>query len=182
MLKKPIVLVGLPGAGKTTIGHRLAQRLSIPYIDADQAAEEQLGQSIRSFFEKCGESAFRDVEEQILCNLLQGDSSGVISTGGGVVLREANRRLLKEQAFVIYLNASPDELFRRLRNDQQRPLLQVADPLHQLHELKKQRDPLYREVAHFIADTTKHGASHQVLVSLIISQLELAGYVFNAGN
>ena len=101
------------------------------------------------------------------------DGVGVLSTGGGVVLRPANRQRLYERTHVVYLRSSPDELFRRLRHDAQRPLLQVADPLGRLRELHELRDPLYREAAHFIVETGRPSVA--TLVNMIQMQLELAG-------
>ncbi len=134
--------------------------------------EHQLGCSIREYFEREGEDLFRDVEASVIDELtLQGRC--VVSTGGGAVLRPANRKNLHERGHVIYLNSSPDELFRRLRHDTNRPLLQVADPLGRLRDLYKARDPLYRETAHFIVDTGRPSVA--TLVNMIVMQLELAG-------
>lgn len=134
--------------------------------------EQQLGCSIREYFEREGEERFRDVEASVIDELtLRGRC--VVSTGGGSVLRPANRKNLYERGQVIYLNSSPDELFRRLRHDTNRPLLQVADPLGRLRDLYKTRDPLYRETAHFIVDTGRPSVA--TLVNMIVMQLELAG-------
>lgn len=134
--------------------------------------EQQLGCSIREYFEREGEERFRDVEESVIDELTQG-GSGVLSTGGGVILRQANRRRLRQHSQVVYLNSSPDELFRRLRHDVNRPLLQVADPLNRLRDLHTLRDPLYRETAHFVVETGRPSVA--TLVSMIVMQLELAG-------
>ena len=99
----------------------------------------------------------------------------MLSTGGGVVLRPANRQHLYARTHVVYLRSSPDELFRRLRHDTQRPLLQVADPLSRLRDLYAQRDPLYRETAHFIVETGRPSVA--TLVNMIQMQLELAGVI-----
>ena len=123
-----ISLIGLPGSGKSTVGRQLARRLQLPFSDSDHVIEQQLGCSIREYFEREGEERFRDVEESVIDELTQG-GSGVLSTGGGVILRQVNRRRLRQHSQVVYLNSSPDELFRRLRHDVNRPLLQVADPL-----------------------------------------------------
>ena len=134
--------------------------------------EQRLGCSIRAYFEREGEDRFRDVEASVIDELtLHGH--GVLSTGGGAVLRPVNRKNLHERGQVIYLNSSPDELFRRLRHDTSRPLLQVADPLGRLRELYKARDPLYRETAHFIIDTGRPSVA--TLVNMIVMQLEMAG-------
>lgn len=167
-----IALIGLPGSGKSTVGRQLARRLQLPFFDSDHVIEQQLGCSIRSFFELEGEEKFRDLEETVVDELTQ-KSQGVLSTGGGVVLRPANRKHLRERGQVVYLNSSPDELFRRLRHDVNRPLLQVADPLARLRDLYAVRDPLYRETAHFVIETGRPSVAS--LVNMIVMQLELAG-------
>lgn len=167
-----ISLIGLPGSGKSTVGRQLARRLRIPFFDSDQVIERQLGCSIREYFEREGEARFRDVEESVLDELTQ-NHEGVLSTGGGAVLRPANRERLRGRSQVVYLNSSPDELFRRLRHDVNRPLLQVADPLSRLRDLHAVRDPLYRETAHFIMETGRPSVA--TLVGMIVTQLELAG-------
>jgi len=167
-----ISLIGLPGSGKSTVGRQLARRLQLPFSDSDHVIEQQLGCSIREYFEREGEERFRDVEESVI-NELTGVRSGVLSTGGGVILRQANRQRLRQHCQVVYLNSSPDELFRRLRHDVNRPLLQVADPLNRLRDLHTLRDPLYRETAHFVVETGRPSVA--TLVSMIVMQLELAG-------
>jgi shikimate kinase len=169
-----ICLVGLPGSGKTTVGRQLAKRLQRPFVDSDHAIEQRIGCSIRTFFDREGEEAFRDVEEQVIAELTQ-ESPRVLSTGGGAVLRAANRRNLRDAGQVIYLKSSPEELFRRLRYDSSRPLLQVADPMARLRDLYAQRDPLYRETAHFVMETGRPSVA--TLVNMIVMQLELSGSV-----
>jgi shikimate kinase len=169
-----IALVGLPGSGKSTVGRQLARRLQLPFLDSDHAIEERLGCSIRDYFEREGEDSFRDVEEAVIDELTS-LANGVLSTGGGSVLRPANRQHLRERGHVVYLRSSPDELFRRLRHDVNRPLLQVADPLGRLRDLYTERDPLYRETAHFVIETGRPSVS--TLVNMIVMQLELAGVV-----
>ena len=165
-------LIGLPGSGKSTVGRQLARRLALPFVDSDHVIEQRLGCPIRQYFEREGEAAFRDVEEAVLDELSRADS-GILSTGGGAVLSEANRRHLRERGLVVYLKSSPDELFRRLRHDRNRPLLQVADPLARLRDLYAIRDPLYRETAHFAIETGRPSVA--TLVNMIVMQLELAG-------
>ena len=167
-----LVLVGLPGSGKTTVGRQLARRLRIPFIDSDHVIEQRLGCSIRTFFELEGEEAFRDVESQVLDELSE-HFQGVLSTGGGSVLRPLNRERLHQRGLVFYLRASPDEVFRRLRHDRNRPLLQVDDPMKKLRDLFQARDGLYREAAHYVVETARPSVSG--LVNMITSQLELAG-------
>lgn len=162
----------MPGSGKTTVGRQLARRLQIPFVDSDHAIEARLGCSIREFFEREGESRFRDIEEDVIDTLTQ-SQVGVLSTGGGVVLRTANRLHLRERGWVIYLKSNPDELVRRLRHDVSRPLLQVNDPLARLRDLYALRDPLYRETAHFVLETGRPSVA--TLVNMILMQLDLAG-------
>jgi shikimate kinase len=164
----------MPGAGKSTAGRHLAHALNLPFFDADHELERRIGMSIRSYFELEGEAAFRDLEQRVIADLVDGEPK-VLATGGGAVLREDNRRALKAGSTVIYLRASPDELFRRLRHDTHRPLLQVADPLRKLRDLFHERDPLYRETAHFIIETGRPSVS--TMVNMIMTQLELAGLV-----
>ncbi len=167
-----VSLIGLPGSGKSTVGRQLARRLHCPFVDSDQVLEERLGCSIRAYFEREGEERFRDMEQAVLDELTQRPDC-VLSTGGGAVLRPTNRENLKSRTQVVYLKSSPDELFRRLRHDTNRPLLQVADPLGRLRELYAVRDPLYREVAHFVIETGRPSVG--TLVNMIVMQLELAG-------
>jgi shikimate kinase len=165
-------LVGMPGSGKSTVGRQLARRLALPFFDSDPLIEQRLGCSIREYFAREGESAFRDVEEQVLRELAQGPSA-VVATGGGAVLRQATREALRASGRVIYLRSSPEELYRRVRHDTARPLLQVADPLARLRALHAERDPLYREAAHFHIETGR--PSVPTLVNMVLMQLELAG-------
>lgn len=169
-----IVFVGLPGSGKTTIGRHLSRRLGVPFLDSDHVIEERLGCSIREYFAREGEDAFRDVEQQVLDDLSQ-HHQGVLSTGGGSVLREANRRHLHERGHVIYLRSTPEDVYRRLRHDTVRPLLQVEDPLARLRALYEARDPLYRDAAHFVLDTGRPSVA--TLVNKLLMQLELSGIV-----
>lgn len=172
-----ICLIGLPGSGKSTVGRQLARRLQLPFLDSDHVIEQQLGCSIRDYFEREGEDRFRDVEQSVIDQLTQ-SSKGILSTGGGAVLRPANRLNLHERTQVVYLSSSPDELFRRLRHDVNRPLLQVADPLGRLRDMHALRDPLYRETAHYIIETGRPSVA--TLVNMITMQLELAGVDLSA--
>lgn len=156
------------------MGRRLGMRLDLPFIDTDHVIEQRIGCSIRDFFEREGEAAFRDLEQAVIADLAS-NAQGVLATGGGAVLREANRQQLRDHFHVIYLRSSPEDLFRRLRHDVKRPLLQVADPLGRLHELYSARDPLYREAAHDVVETGRPSVA--MLVNIIVMQLELAGVV-----
>lgn len=130
--------------------------------------------SVRAFFDSHGEECFRDLEQTVVAELTD-KFEGVIATGGGVVVREQNRRLLHDRTTVVYLRSTPEEVFRRLRHDSQRPLLQVKDPLRKLKELYQARDPLYRRTAHYVIETGR--PSVPTLVNMILMQLELAGVV-----
>jgi shikimate kinase len=164
----------MPGGGKSTVGRHLARRLGFVFNDADVAIENTLRQSIRDFFELAGEARFREIEQEVLADLVQVGGS-VLSTGGGAVLSPATRSALKAHCYVVYLRASPDELYRRLRHDTQRPLLQVADPLAQLRALHQARDGLYREVADFVLETGRPSVAS--LANLVLMQLESTGLV-----
>ena len=164
----------MPGGGKSTVGRHLARALDVAVVDTDAQIEERIGEPIRSFFEREGEAAFRDIESEVLAATLARMGDGLLATGGGIVLREANRELLHEHATVLYLRSTPEELFRRLRHDTQRPLLQVRDPLAKLRELYAQRDPLYRRTAHYVLEA---GRSVHGLVNMALMQLELAGII-----
>jgi shikimate kinase len=167
-------LIGLPGSGKSTVGRHLARRIALPFFDSDHVIEQRLGCSIREFFEREGEDRFRDMEVSILDELTAAHAC-VVSTGGGSVLRKENRERLHERGSVVYLRSTPEEVFRRLRHDRNRPLLQVADPLQRLRDLYAVRDPLYRETAHFVIETGRPSVA--MLVNMIVMQLELAGVV-----
>lgn len=167
-----ISLIGLPGCGKSTVGRHIARRLQIPFFDSDQIIEQRLGCSVREYFEREGEDRFRDIEAQVI-DELTAHQRCILSTGGGVVLRQENRISLKTRSHVVYLKSTPDELYRRLKHDMHRPLLQVADPLRKLQELFSVRDPLYKEVAQFVIETGR--PSVFTLVNMILMQLEMAG-------
>jgi shikimate kinase len=152
-----IYLVGLMGAGKTTIGRQLAKRLNRRFLDSDHEIEARTGVRIPIVFEIEGEAGFRKRESQVLNELSQ-EPDLVVATGGGIVLAEENRRLMRESGVVVYLSASPTLLYERTRHDRNRPLLQVDDPLAKLEELFRQRDPLYREVADIVIDGQEGGA------------------------
>jgi len=149
-----LFLVGLPGAGKSTLGRQLARRLRKRFVDADTELEHRLGVSIPTIFEIEGESGFRDREEATLAELTTLEGV-VLSTGGGAVLRPANRLRLKENGTVVYLHAEPATLWTRIRHSRNRPLLQTSDPLGRLAELYAQRDALYRETADHVVESER---------------------------
>ena len=164
-----VSLVGLPGSGKSTVGRHLARRLNAVFVDCDLEIERQVGCSIRDYFERHGEESFRELESSVVREV-SGLPSAVISTGGGVVGRSDNREILHKNTHVIYLHSTPDEVFRRLRHDQSRPLLQVSDPLGRLRNMYEVRDPLYRQVAHSVIETGRPSVSS--LVNSIMAKLE----------
>lgn len=164
----------MPGSGKSTVGRHLARHLGQRFADSDTEIEHRIGMPIRDWFPLHGEESFRDVEQEVIDELTQVPGL-VLATGGGAVLRPSNRDALHSRSHVFYLRSTPDELFRRLRHDTQRPLLQVADPQRRLRELFRERDPLYRRVAHFVVETAR--PSVPALIGMVLMQLELAGLV-----
>lgn len=167
-------LVGMPGCGKSTVGRHLARQLGLRALDSDAEIERRIGMPIREYFAARGEEAFRDVESEVI-DLLTAERGIVLATGGGAVLRPSNRDALHSRTHVFYLRSTPEELFRRLRHDTQRPLLQVADPLRKLRDLYRERDPLYRRTAHFVVESAR--PSVPALLGMVLMQLELAGLV-----
>ena len=154
------------------MGRQLGKRLQRPFVDSDAVIEQRIARSIRSFFEQEGEAAFRDIESQVIAELCVPQGI-VLATGGGATLRAENRFELRTHCHVIYLRSTPEELYRRLRHDTQRPLLQVRDPLARLRELHAERDPLYASVAPFVIETGR--PSVPALVNTLMMQLELQG-------
>lgn len=159
--KNNIYLVGMPGAGKTTVGRQLARRMQRSFIDADHEIEARTGVRIPLIFDIEGEQGFRDRESKVIAELA-GESNLIVATGGGAVLRPQNRAALKQGGTVVYLHAVPRLLYERTRLDPNRPLLQVADPMSKIEELFAQRDPLYREVADIIVNSVGGSISHLV--------------------
>ena len=147
-----IYLVGLMGAGKTTIGRQLARALKLPFYDSDKAIEERTGVDIPTIFEFEGEEGFRDREQKMIQQLTQMEGI-VLATGGGAILREENRRLLKENGFIVYLQCSVERILERTRRDTQRPLLKTDNPRDRIESLFAQREPLYLSCADFKIDT-----------------------------
>lgn len=160
--RENVFLVGLMGAGKTSVGKMLAKRLGKTFYDSDHVIESRTGVKIPVIFEIEGEAGFRAREAAVIDELTALDNI-VLATGGGAVLSQANRQALHDRGTVVYLRASVDELWNRTRHDRNRPLLQTADPRARLAQLHEQRDPLYREVAHIVLDT-----GTQSLKSLIV--------------
>lgn len=144
-----IFLVGMPGAGKTTVGRHLARRLGRTFVDSDQEIEQRTGVSIPTIFEIEGEAGFRRRESAVLRDIVA-QTDLVVATGGGIVLDPENRANLSSGGYVVYLAVPPEILHMRTANDRCRPLLQGGDLAARIAALFDQRDPLYREVADLI--------------------------------
>ncbi|HEZ6498953.1 TPA: shikimate kinase [Neisseria meningitidis] len=158
-----LILIGLMGAGKTTLGRQMAQRLDYRFYDSDHEIAVAAGVPIPTIFEMEGEQGFRSRETAILKKLVILPHI-VLSTGGGAVLKEENRALIRKSGTVIYLHAPPETLLERTRCDNSRPLLQVADPLAKLRELYAARDPVYRQTADFTVESANCRETVQTLL------------------
>lgn len=173
---KNIVLIGFMGCGKSTVGRELQQRLGYPLVDMDQAIEQHAGKPITAIFADDGETAFRDMETALLGEL--NDPSAprrIISTGGGVVGREENRKLLKDLGYVVWLRAPASVILERTTKNRNRPLLQTEDPAAKIEALMAEREPLYQETAHLKLDTAGL-CSDEVATGI----LECARYFFTS--
>ncbi|WP_363798045.1 shikimate kinase [Lysobacter firmicutimachus] len=153
-----LILVGPMGAGKTCIGRRLAERFGLRLVDADREIELRAGTSVASLFELEGEAGFRARESAVLAELLRDDGL-LLATGGGAVLAEDNRRLLRERGFVVQLLVTVEQQLERLAQDRSRPLLARGDREQVLRELAQRRAPLYAEVADLRYDTGSLGSA-----------------------
>lgn len=155
-----LYLVGLMGAGKTTVGRILARHFSRSFFDSDHDIEARTGVKVPVIFEIEGEAGFRQRESQVIAELTK-RSGIVLATGGGAIIDPANRAALKSTGFVVYLHAQASDLWQRTQQDRNRPLLRTADPEARLKQLYAERDPLYRETAHLIVDTGRQ-SPHQL--------------------
>jgi len=167
MNKKNIYLVGLMGAGKTTIGRLLAKSLGLPFYDSDKAIEDSTGVDIATIFEFEGEDGFR-IRENKMVTELTGIDGIVLATGGGVILNEENRTKLKEHGFVVYLQCSVERLVERTSRNSQRPLLNTEKPQEKIETLVQEREALYKECADFIIDSGK--MQSKAVVSEIVKE------------
>ena len=163
-----IYLIGLMGAGKSTAGRLLAQTMGREFYDSDDEIVKRTGASIPTIFEIEGEAGFREREQRMIAELCA-KKSVILGTGGGAILREANREALKTTGWVVYLSTSPERLMNRTRYDKNRPLLQTANPLSVLTQLYEVRHPIYQDLADIVITT---GAGHVThVVAHIIEQL-----------
>lgn len=154
---KNFILVGYMGCGKTTVGKNLARICRFTFLDTDELIERQQGRRISEIFATDGESAFRDMETAVLKELLAKKKNRlVISTGGGMAVREENRELLKKLGMVFYLKAKPETVYARVKGDTKRPLLQCEDPLSRIRSMQEQREPAYLEAAHHIIEVDEY--------------------------
>lgn len=167
-----IYLIGLMGAGKTTIGRQLASTLHVPFYDSDKAIEENTGVDISTIFEYEGEEGFRNREHSMLVRLTKIENI-VLATGGGAILREQNRNLLKVNGFVVYLQCSINHILRRTRCYTQRPLLKTDDPRECIETLFKQRESFYLDCADFKIDTGS--LPSKIVVDLIVKAYQQNG-------
>lgn len=168
---RSVFLIGMMGAGKSTIGRLLARRLKRPFYDSDHEVERRCGVAIAVVFDIEGEAGFRARESQVI-DELSALKDVVVATGGGAVLDPESRRRLAARGTVVYLHALPAELYQRVRHDRKRPLLATPDPCRTLEQLYAQRDPLYREIADCVVETGRQSAS--VLARDLLGRLEEA--------
>lgn len=164
---RSIVLVGMMGAGKTTVGRRLAPRLGLPFFDADAEIEKAAGMSVSELFEAHGEESFRDGEARVMERLLSGPPH-VLATGGGAVIRDETRKLIKRHAISVWVKADPEVLARRATKRDTRPLLRTGDPVATLSELAATREPFYAEADIHI---DSQPGPHDMTVNLIVEQI-----------
>jgi shikimate kinase len=167
-LNRPIVLVGLMGAGKSTVGRRLAKRLNLPFIDTDSAIADAAGYSAAEIFERYGEADFRDGERRLVARLIDGEIR-VIATGGGVFVDPRTRQLLNERSITVWLDAPVDVLADRTARRDTRPLLRNDDPKGTLERLSQERGPSYAE-AHI--RITSGGGAHSEVVESIVAAID----------
>lgn len=176
-LPRNVVLVGFMGCGKTTVGRKLHVLLGYPFIDTDHRIENRAGKSIAAIFADEGEAVFRDMETEVLEELLADPAEQrIIATGGGIVVREANRALLRKLGFVVWLRAPVDTILQRIARNHERPLLRTGDPRERVESLLAERTPFYQAAAHLDVET-QGLTCHEVACGI----LESARYHFASG-
>lgn len=168
-----LILVGMMGSGKTTMGRALSKQLGKTFVDSDEEVQKRTGVTIPHIFDIEGEAGFRQRESMAIHDLLERDSM-VLATGGGAVLAEQNRTLLQQNGIVIYLKAGVHDLWQRTKHDRNRPLLQTDDPHGKLKELLQQRDPLYQQVADIVIQSGRQSA-HLLMLHLVDEIDKFAG-------
>jgi shikimate kinase len=168
-LNRTLVLVGLMGAGKTSVGKRLAGLLGVPFTDSDNSIVEAAGMSIPEIFASLGEAAFRDGERRVIARLLA-ERPGVLATGGGAFVEPRTRAEIKAHATSVWLRAELGLLWDRVRDRPGRPLLQTADPRATLADLERRRAPIYAE-ADLVVDS-RRGISHEAMARRIIAAVQ----------
>lgn len=159
-----LILIGMMGSGKTTVGRSLAKHLGKSFIDSDKEIQKNTGVSIPHIFDIEGESGFRQRETAVILDLIRRDNM-VLATGGGSVLAEKNREMLRQNGIIIYLKATVHDLWQRTKHDRNRPLLQTEDPYAKLTELYHQRDPLYQELADIVILSSRQSV-HALMLRL----------------
>jgi shikimate kinase len=160
-----LILIGMMGSGKTTMGRTLARHLGKDFVDSDEEIQKRTGVTIPHIFDIEGEAGFRQRESAAILDLA-GRENMVLATGGGAVLAEQNRKALQQNGIVIYLNASLYDLWQRTRHDRSRPLLQTADPYEKLTQILQQRDSLYRDIADIVMQSSKQSV-HALMLRLV---------------
>ena len=168
-----IILIGMMGAGKTTIGKMLARQMDKVFVDSDEEIKNRTGVTIPHIFDIEGEAGFRQREASVIQELAQ-QTNLVLATGGGAVLNEQVRNALTANGIVVYLRSTVHDLWQRTRHDRNRPLLQTADPYAKLKELHRQRDPIYTAMADLIEPTGKQ-SPHTLVVHLAAELNRLTG-------
>lgn len=163
-----IILVGFMGSGKSTVGRKLARRLGWRFRDTDSLVEQRAGMLISDIFAASGEAGFRELEAEVLSELSVTMEHTVLATGGGLILADANRLLLRDLGFVVWLTATPDALYERVSRNSQRPLLLTENPRATLERLVEARTPLYTEVADCVVNSTH--LTHRATVDIIVSR------------
>ncbi len=164
-----IILIGPMGSGKSSVGKRLAQDLGYPFYDSDKEIEKSTGANIPLIFELEGEDGFRKREHEVIKQLCS-KSNCVLATGGGSVVSEENRSLLRKSGIIIYLYASIEQILERTKRDRNRPLLQTSNPKQKLEEVMSKRAPLYQALAEYTIETDYHTVKE--ITDLILAKIK----------